>query len=141
MSHTSGWIFRNQWIMVSLVPRLFPPRPGRKGHVCDVRLGGCPIIVTHKLCVDQSQVYQTTSCIDAVFLMLQSQDKKDFGILCRALPSPPSPPHVYPHIYLMSRTRLFFPGLPLPFFAYCKRSKTGGGNGLGTWLDNGASKW
>ena len=31
------------------------------------------IVVTHKLCVDQPQVYQTTSCIDTVFRMLQSQ--------------------------------------------------------------------
>ena len=32
-----------------------------------------PDEVTHKLCVDQPRVYQTTSCIDAVFRMLQSQ--------------------------------------------------------------------
>ena len=32
-----------------------------------------PDEVTHKLCIDQPRVYQTMSCIDAVFRMLQSQ--------------------------------------------------------------------
>ena len=64
------------------------------------------------------------------------------------------PSCVYPHVYLTSCTWLFLPGLP-PFdrlqyaktereglgervtsvFAYCKRSKTGGRNDLGTRLE------
>ena len=30
----------------------------------------CPIVLTHKLCIDQPRVYQTTSCIDTVFQTL-----------------------------------------------------------------------
>ena len=32
-----------------------------------------PIVVTHKLCVDQPRVYRTTSSINTVFWMLQSK--------------------------------------------------------------------
>ena len=44
----------------------------------------------------------------------------------------PPPSRLYPHDYLMSCTWLFLPGLPC--LAYCKQSKTGGGNGLGMRL-------
>ena len=103
----------------------------------DVR-GWCLMVVTHKLCVDQPQVYRT-SCIDAVFRMLQSRTryyKKDPKILRRA-----SPLTFSPHIYLTSHTRFFLPGLSPSVFAYCKRSKTGGGNGRGPRLTLAVCSW
>ena len=76
-------------IGTTLVPRVFPPpvfdrlqyaktkEEGLGDLVTCVtsgrcEAGQCPIVVTHKLCVDQSQVYRTVSRIDAVFQTLQS---------------------------------------------------------------------
>ena len=50
--------------------------------------GWCPIIATHKPCVDQPRIYQITSCIDAVFRMLQSQAFGQDVTLCWAPPPP-----------------------------------------------------
>ena len=82
--------------------------------------GRCPIVVIHKLCVDQPRVYHTTSCIDAGFRMLQSQ------VLGQDI---------------TRRTSRFFVGHLPPPFLYWKRSKTGGGNGLGTRLSYCYGQW
>ena len=79
----------------------------------------CPIIVTHKLCVDQPRVYRTTNCIDAVFQTLQSQVlgqdtyyKKDLKILCRT----PPPSHLPSHLPDVTHARdSFSQAFPLCF--------------------------
>ena len=74
--------------------------------------GWCPIVVTHKLCIDQPQVYRTMSCIDVVFWMLQSQvlgqDITRRTLRCFF-------GHCPPNIYLTSHTWIFLPGIPPPF--------------------------
>ena len=85
--------------------------------------GRCPIVVTHKLCVDQPRVYQTTSCIDAVFRMLQSQvlgqditgRTSRFFVGHRPPSRLPSRLPDVTHVTLSPR--------PSPPFLYCKRSK------------------
>ena len=79
--------------------------------------GQCPIIVrnSHTL-LDQPQVYQTTSCIDAVFRMLQPQVLgQDIARRTSRFFVGHCPPHIYPHVYLTSCTWLFLPGLPPRF--------------------------
>ena len=64
-----------------------------------------PIVVTHKLCVDQPRVYRTTKCIDTVFRMTHFQvlgqniTRRTLRFFVRH-----HPPTVYPHVYLTSRT-------------------------------------
>ena len=91
----------------------------------------CTQCNSHKPCIDQPWIYKITSCIDTVFRTLQSQvlwqgiTRRASKIVRRA-----SPPHVYPHVFLTTLS-------PSPFssvFVYCKWSKTGGKNGLGTRL-------
>ena len=82
-----------------------------------------PDEVTHKLCVDQPRVYQTTSCIDAVFRMLQSQvlgqditgRTSRFFVGHRPPSRLPSRLPDVTHVTLSPR--------PSPPFLYCKRSK------------------
>ena len=85
--------------------------------------GRCPIVVIHKLCVDQPRVYHTTSCIDAVFRMLQSQvlgqditrRTSRFFVGHRPPSRLPSRLPDVTHVTLSPR--------PSPPFLYCKRSK------------------
>ena len=69
------------------------------------RGGRCPIVVTHKLCVDQPRVYRTTKCIDTVFRMTHFQvlEQNITGRTSRFFVRH-RPPSVYPHVYLTSRT-------------------------------------
>ena len=93
-------------------------------HV-DMR-GQCPIVVTHKPCIDQPQFYQIMSCIDTVFRTLQSQD---FGQDIRRRISRFFIRYRPPRVYQMSCMWLFLPGLLPQFF---HTAKAGGGNSLGT---------
>ena len=85
--------------------------------------GRCLIVVIHKLCVDQPRVYHTTSCIDAVFQMLQSQvlgqditrRTSRFFVGHRPPSRLPSRLPDVTHVTLSPR--------PSPPFLYCKRSK------------------
>ena len=80
--------------------------------------------------VDQPQIYRIMSCIDTVFQMLQSQVFGQDNILQEGSQDPSSgtAPSCLPdvmHVTLSPR--------PSPsVFSYCKRSKAGGGNSLGT---------
>ena len=92
------------------------------------------IVVTHKLCDDQPQIYQTMKCIDSLWNITVSSSwtqycKKDLEILHWALP-PVCLPIVRSHTVHM--TKFFRPSLSV--FAYSKQSKTGGRAGLGTRL-------
>ena len=95
----------------SLVPKLFSPsvvsslaicKNGRGAWeiLCAVMSGKqrvdtrewCPIVVTHRLCVDQPRIYQTISCIVFAFctfwslVLGQDTRKKGLEILCRVPP-------------------------------------------------------
>ena len=58
--------------------------------------GRCLIIVTHKVCVDQPWVYQTTSCLSnrIVLSSWTRYSKKDLKILRPAAPPHPPPSHL-----------------------------------------------
>ena len=79
-------------------------------------------------------VLWTMNCIDAALRMLLASNsvtgiiRKGFEILCQA-----PPPVCLPSVYLMSLHVTSSSGPP-SIFAYCKWSKNGGGNGLGTRL-------
>ena len=93
-----------------------------------------PIIVTHKLCVDQPRVYRTTNCIDSLLNVTVSSSwtkyhKKDLKIL-RQAPPPSCLPSRLPNVTHVT----LFPRPSPSVFAYSMRSKTGGGNSLGTRL-------
>ena len=92
-------------------------RSGRKSPVHDIRQmreRRCPIVVTHKLCIDQPQVNQT-SCIDAVFLTLQSQVLgQDITRRTSRFFVGHHPPSRLP-LCLPDITHVTLPGLPLPF--------------------------
>ena len=111
-------------------------RPGRKSHMHDVREtwgGRCPIIVTHKPCVDQPQIYQ----IIVLTLFFQCCSfwtryyKKDLKILHRA-PPPSCLPDVV-HVTLSSRPSP-------PFLHTASDQKLDCGNGLGTRLTRTCNK-
>ena len=94
----------------------------------------CAIVVTHKLCDDQSQIYQTMRCIDSLSNNTVSSSwtqycKKDLEILHWALP-PVCLPIVRSHTVHMTK----FPRPSFSVFAYSKQSKTEGRAGLGTRL-------
>ena len=99
----------------SLVPSPFPPPvfdslqyTKTEGNGLEVTFmmagrhkGRCPIVVTHKPCVDQPRIYRIMSCIDTVFRMLQSQilGQDITGRISRFFVGHCSP-HGYPHVYL-----------------------------------------
>ena len=76
----------------------------------------CPIIVTHKLCIDRSWVYWAMHCIGTVFWTLQSQVlAQDTGITRRILRFfvGHHPPSVYLSLCHIPYTWLNFPLLAL----------------------------
>jgi len=105
----------------------------------DVRIdrrGQWPIVITHKLCIDQPRVYRTMNCIYTVFWMLQSQvlgqniTRRISRFFVRHYPPPFCLPSRLPDVTHVTLS----PRPSLSVFAHCKQSKTGGGNGLGTRL-------
>ena len=85
--------------------------------------GRCPIVLIHKLCVDQPRVYHTTSCIDAVFRMLQSQVLgQDITRRTSRFFVGHGPPSRLPS-RLPDVTHVTLSPRPSPPFLYCKRSK------------------
>ena len=82
----------------------------QRGKACEIeshvwrQVDVAGVVPNCQLCIDQPQVYQRMSCIDAVFQTLQSrvlgQDitRRTLTFFVRHRPH-----HVYPHIYLTSR--------------------------------------
>ena len=102
-------------------------------HQVDMRGVVPDCFVTHKPCIDQPRIYRIMSCNNAVFQTLQcGQDitrrtsRFFVGHIC---PPPPSClPSRLPDVMHVTHSSRPSPSV----FAYCKWSKTGGSNGLGT---------